>query len=127
VDVGVATIRNDTRITPLGKWLRRFRIDELPQLWNVLKGDMSIVGPRPEQRSLSDDYTRAIPAFAYRSMVRPGITGWAQVRAGYAADLAETRIKLGYDLFYLKYFSFSLDVQILLRTIWILLSGRGVR
>jgi lipopolysaccharide/colanic/teichoic acid biosynthesis glycosyltransferase len=123
----IATVQGDARITPLGAWLRRFRIDELPQLWNVLKGDMSIIGPRPEQPNLTEAYCEKLPAFAYRSLVRPGITGWAQVRAGYAADLQETRVKLSYDLFYLKNFSFSLDLQILLRTIWTLLSGNGVR
>ncbi len=124
---GVATAVDDQRITPLGAWLRRFHIDELPQLWNVLAGDMSLVGPRPEQPGLTETYIRQVPAFAYRQLVRPGITGWAQVRAGYAADLAETRVKLGYDLFYLKNFSFGLDVQICARTVWTLLTGGGVR
>lgn len=118
---------NDVRITPAGRWLRRFRIDELPQLWNVLIGDMSVIGPRPEWTVLSDDYVQKLPVYAYRHLVRPGITGWAQVKGGYAADLAETRTKVGYDLFYIKYLSFSLDIQILLRTIWTLLSGSGAR
>lgn len=117
----------DARITPAGYWLRRFRIDELPQLWNVLKGDMSIIGPRPEWDVLSRDYLEQLPAYAYRHLVRPGITGWAQVRGGYASDLAETRTKVGYDLFYIKNLSFALDVQILARTIWTLLTGRGAR
>ena len=123
----VATSPADARITPLGRWLRRFRIDELPQLWNVLIGDMSLVGPRPEQPVLAEDYALRTPAFAYRQLVRPGITGWAQVRAPYAANLAETRVKLGYDLFYLKHLSLGLDVQILLRTVWTLIGGGGVR
>jgi len=118
---------NDVRITPAGRWLRRFRIDELPQLWNVLIGDMSVIGPRPEWTVLSDDYVQKLPVYAYRHLVRPGITGWAQVKGGYAADLAETRTKVAYDLFYIKYLSFSLDIQILLRTIWTLLSGSGAR
>lgn len=122
-----ATVRRDPRITPLGAWLRRFRVDEIPQLWNVLVGDMSLIGPRPEQPALAERYTREVPAFAFRALVRPGITGWAQVRAAYAADLAETRVKLAYDLFYLKNFSFGLDVQILARTVWTLISGGGVR
>ena len=117
----------DDRITPLGRWLRRFRVDELPQLWNVLKGDMSVIGPRPEWTLLSDQYIKQLPVYAYRQMVRPGITGWAQVMGGYAADMAETRTKVGYDLFYIKNLSFSLDVQILARTIWTLLSGSGAR
>jgi lipopolysaccharide/colanic/teichoic acid biosynthesis glycosyltransferase len=127
VNVGTATSKADPRVTPVGRWLRRFHIDELPQLWNVLIGDMSIVGPRPEQPALAEEYRLQIPAFAYRLMVRPGITGWAQVRAGYAADVAETRVKLGYDLFYLKNFSFALDLQILMRTIGTLVTGGGVR
>lgn len=125
--VEMATTENDMRVTRLGGWLRRFRIDELPQLWNVLKGDMSIIGPRPEQPLLSERYCSKMPAFAYRSLVRPGITGWAQVRSGYAANLEETRIKLAYDLFYLKNFSYALDIQIVLRTVSTLLTGRGVR
>lgn len=124
---GVATAVADNRITPVGRWLRRFHVDELPQIFNVLAGDMSLVGPRPEQPGLTAAYIREVPAFAYRQLVRPGITGWAQVRAGYAADLEETRVKLGYDLFYLKNFSFGLDVQILARTVWTLLVGGGVR
>jgi lipopolysaccharide/colanic/teichoic acid biosynthesis glycosyltransferase len=127
VDRADATGRGDRRVTPLGALLRRFRIDELPQLWNVLKGDMSLIGPRPEQVALTVAYTKDLPAFAYRHLVRPGITGWAQVRAGYAADLAETKVKLSYDLYYLKYFSASLDLQIVFRTVVILLTGRGVR
>ena len=127
VEVGSATLEGDARITPLGGWLRRFHIDELPQLWNVLVGDMSIVGPRPEQPGLAQAYERAIPAFTYRQLVRPGITGWAQVRAPYAADLAETQVKLGYDLFYLKNFSFALDLQIMMRTFGTVLGGGGVR
>lgn len=117
----------DSRITRVGYWLRRFRIDELPQLWNVFKGDMSIIGPRPEWTVLSDQYVSQFPEYAYRSLVRPGITGWAQVRGGYAADLAETRVKVAYDLFYIKNLSFALDLQILVRTVWTLVSGSGAR
>ncbi|MBA4804674.1 MAG: sugar transferase [Brevundimonas sp.] len=121
------TGRDDDRITPVGRWLRRSRIDELPQLWNVLKGDMSVIGPRPEWTLLSEQYVRDMPVYAYRQLVRPGITGWAQVRGGYAADITETRMKVAYDLFYIKNLSFSLDVQILGRTIWTLVSGDGAR
>lgn len=117
----------DARVTPLGRVLRRFRIDELPQLWHVLKGDMSIVGPRPEWTVLSESYTDALPVYAYRHLVRPGITGWAQVRGGYASDLEETRVKVEYDLFYVKNLSLGLDLQILARTVWILVSGSGAR
>jgi lipopolysaccharide/colanic/teichoic acid biosynthesis glycosyltransferase len=119
--------RDDFRITAAGRWLRRFRIDELPQLWNVMIGDMSVIGPRPEWTPLSDRYIEQLPVYAYRHLVRPGITGWAQVRGGYAADLEETRAKVGYDLFYIKNLSFSLDLQILIRTIGTLLTGSGAR
>lgn len=124
---GTATAQSDARVTKVGAALRRFRVDELPQLWNVLKGDMSLIGPRPEQPGLTKDYIAAMPAFAYRSLVRPGITGWAQVNAGYAANVEETRVKLGYDLFYVKNFSFALDVQVLIRTVSTVLGGGGVR
>lgn len=118
---------NDTRITSLGRILRRYRIDELPQLCNVLNGHMSIIGPRPEWVVLSEKYGAALPVYAYRHLVRPGITGWAQVRGGYAGDLAETRAKVGYDLFYIKNMSFALDIQILVRTVWTLIIGHGAR
>lgn len=127
VAAGIATGADDARITPLGRWLRRFRIDELPQLVNVLAGEMSLVGPRPEQVGLAAAYADASPAFAWRALVRPGITGWAQVRAPYAADLAETRVKLAYDLFYVKHQSFALDIQILARTAWTVITGAGAR
>jgi len=125
-DTGTTKI-GDSRVTSLGQWLRRCRIDELPQLWNVFLGNMSIIGPRPEWTVLSEDYSRALPVYGYRHLVRPGITGWAQVRGGYASDLEETRTKIGYDLFYIKNLSFSLDVQILLRTVSTLLTGSGAR
>ena len=121
------TSLNDSRITPVGRWLRRYHIDEVPQLWNVLVGDMSLVGPRPEWTALADTYVCEVPAYAYRHLLRPGITGWAQVRTGYAADVKDTRVKLGYDLFYLKNFSFSLDVQILMLTLVDILRGRRGR
>lgn len=126
-DEARTTVVGDARITALGRVLRRYRIDELPQLWNVLAGQMSIIGPRPEWTVLSEQYTAELPVYAYRHLVRPGITGWAQVRGGYAGDLAETRVKVGYDLFYIKNMSFSMDSQILIRTVWTLLSGDGAR
>ena len=124
---GVATAVADSRITPLGRWLRRLHIDELPQLWNVFRGDMSLIGPRPEQPGLAEAYGREVKSYGFRHLVRPGITGWAQVRAGYAANLEETRVKLRYDLFYIKRISFSLDLQIMARTLWTLAVGGGVR
>ena len=124
---GVATAVGDARITPFGRWLRRLHVDELPQLWNVFRGDMSLVGPRPEQPGLAEAYSRQMRSYGFRHLVRPGITGWAQVRAGYAANLDETRVKLRYDLFYIKRISFSLDLQIMARTLWTLAAGGGVR
>jgi lipopolysaccharide/colanic/teichoic acid biosynthesis glycosyltransferase len=114
-------------VTRVGQWLRLSRVDELPQLWNVLIGDMSFIGPRPEWTVLAERYVAQLPAYAYRHLVRPGITGWAQVRSGYAGDLQETRLKVAYDLFYLKHFSFALDLQVLLRTVFTLLFARGAR
>lgn len=121
------TSAGDDRVTPLGRALRRYRLDELPQLWNVLKGDMSLIGPRPEWTPLNEAYVRQMPTYAYRNMVRPGISGWAQVRSGYAGDLEETRVKLSYDLYYVKNLSLMLDLQIILRTAWTLIAGSGAR
>jgi len=126
-DSQVATAVGDQRVTPVGRWLRRFHIDELPQLWHVLVAEMSLIGPRPEQPDLAEAYSREAPDFAFRQLMRPGLTGWAQVRAGYAADLAETRVKLDHDLYYLRNCSFALDVEICVRTIGALLSGAGAR
>ena len=112
------TRENDARITRLGKALRRYRIDELPQLLNVLRGDMSLIGPRPEQRELVKHYSSKIPFYDYRHVVRPGISGWAQINQGYVADsLRDTKTKLEYDLFYIRHLSVWLDLVILFRTV----------
>jgi lipopolysaccharide/colanic/teichoic acid biosynthesis glycosyltransferase len=124
---GAATTGDDARITPLGRFLRRYRIDELPQLWHIARGEMSLIGPRPEWTVLADEYERQVPAYAFRQIVRPGLTGWAQVNSGYAANVEEMRVKLGFDLYYLKNFSLALDLQVLARTAWVLLSGSGAR
>lgn len=121
------TMAKDDRITPLGAVLRRFRIDELPQLWNVAVGEMSLIGPRPDMTFLAELYQLQAPAYTWRHLVRPGVTGWAQVRAGYASDLAEAKVKLSYDLFYVKNMSLPLDLQILARTFWTIVAGGGVR
>lgn len=118
---------DDERITKLGKFIRKFRIDELPQFWNVIKGDMSLVGPRPEQEEFVTRFDREIPFYSYRHKVRPGITGWAQVRDGYAASLESTRKKLEYDLYYVKNLSLSLDLLIVYATIKTVLTGFGSR
>lgn len=122
-----AAVPGDTRVTRLGRILRRFRIDELPQLWNVLKGDMSLIGPRPEAVPLHAAYLGQLPNYAYRYLVRPGITGWAQVCAPPSANADEARQKLTYDLFYVKKLSLWLDLKIVVRTFWTITAGGGVR
>lgn len=117
----------DDRIPPFGRLLRRLRIDELPQLWNVLVGDMSLVGPRPEAADFHRAYLKELPEYAYRNLVRPGITGWAQVCTRPSANVQEARNKLSYDLYYVKKVSLLLDLRIFVRTFWILASGAGVR
>jgi exopolysaccharide biosynthesis polyprenyl glycosylphosphotransferase len=116
---------NVDRITRLGGWLRRFRLDELPQLVNVLKGEMNLVGPRPHPTSNHQTFTERIAYYPIRLTVRPGVTGWAQVRYGYANDLEEETEKMRYDLFYIKNRSLRLDARILLETIFVILSGDG--
>ncbi|HEU4685895.1 MAG TPA: exopolysaccharide biosynthesis polyprenyl glycosylphosphotransferase [Nitrospira sp.] len=118
---------NGMRITRVGRWLRKFRLDELPQLFNVLCGHMNLVGPRPHPVSNYALFLDRIPFYAFRTMVRPGITGWAQVRYGYANDLQEETEKMRYDLYYIKYQSFRLDLEILLRTIGVVMLGRETR
>jgi exopolysaccharide biosynthesis polyprenyl glycosylphosphotransferase len=115
---------NDPRITRIGKWLRKFRIDELPQLINVLRGQMSLVGPRPERAAFIARLAPAIPFYAERMMVKPGITGWAQVRQPYAASDEAARRKLQADLYYIKHMSFLTDLYICLMTVRIVLLGQ---
>jgi exopolysaccharide biosynthesis polyprenyl glycosylphosphotransferase len=117
----------DPRVTKIGKIIRIMRIDELPQLWNVLKGNMSLIGPRPERPEFIIELGKAIPYFRYRHYVKPGITGWAQVNYKYGASIKDAENKLEYDLYYLKYFSFLLDFQIIRRTIRVVLIGKGAR
>jgi sugar transferase (PEP-CTERM system associated) len=117
--------RNDQRITRLGRLLRRSRLDELPQLWNVVCGHMSLVGPRPERPEFVSALTRDIPFYGQRHVVRPGLTGWAQVRYTYAASIEDSLEKLQYDLFYIKHMSVSLDLFILAKTVKTVLMGRG--
>ncbi|EQA36443.1 exopolysaccharide biosynthesis polyprenyl glycosylphosphotransferase [Leptospira inadai serovar Lyme str. 10] len=118
---------NDPRITKVGRILRRYRIDEIPQLFNVLIGDMSFIGPRPESMELSEWYERDVPFFAYRHVVRPGISGWAQVEQGYAAEVDGMKVKLEYDFFYIKRFSLWLDILIFFKTLKTIFSGFGSR
>jgi len=115
----------DSRITRVGRLLRAARLDELPQLWNVLRGDMSLIGPRAEWDRLVQDYERQIPCYYFRHLVKPGITGWAQVNYNYGSSLEDTIRKLEYDLYYIRYFSFTLDASIVLKTIHVMLFGKG--
>ncbi len=121
------TDKYDGRVTRIGKVLRKSRIDELPQLWNVMIGDMSLIGPRPEQLGLIDSIQKNIPLFSLRHSLRPGITGWAQVRHGYADDISTTREKLAYDLWYVSNISILVDMSIALRTLRVILTGFGSR
>ncbi len=117
----------DSRMTRLGRFLRKSRIDEMPQFWNVLRGDMSIVGPRPEQPTLAAELEREINYFSYRHLVKPGITGWAQINHGYAASVDESRTKLSYDLYYVRHHTLALDLDIMLRTFFVMLARIGSR
>jgi lipopolysaccharide/colanic/teichoic acid biosynthesis glycosyltransferase len=117
----------DSRVTRIGSFLRQFRLDELPQFWNVLRGEMSIIGPRPEQLVFAEAFDTDIPLYQLRHNVRPGITGWAQVRQGYAAGTIETETKLRYDFYYVKHCSLGLDFTIAWRTILTILTGFGSR
>jgi len=117
----------DLRVTRVGRFLRRYRLDELPQVINVLKGEMSWIGPRPEAIPLSRWYEAELPFYRYRHIVRPGITGWAQLKQGHVAEVDEVLEKLHYDFYYIKNFSFWLDLLILAGTIRIMLSGYGAR
>ncbi|WP_271439670.1 sugar transferase [Pontixanthobacter luteolus] len=117
----------DDRITRVGRFLRKVRLDELPQAWNILKGDMSWIGPRPEAISLSEWYEKEIPFYSYRHIVRPGLTGWAQVNQGHVTDLGDVNAKLRYDFYYVKNISHWLDMLIALKTIRVVLGGLGAK
>jgi len=117
----------DPRITAVGRFLRVTRLDEIPQLWNVLKGDMSLVGPRPERPEFIQWLKQEIPYYNLRHTVRPGITGWAQIRYRYGNSIEDTREKLRYDLFYIKNMAPGLDALILFQTIKTILLGRGAK
>lgn len=118
---------NDPRITKVGSFIRKVRIDELPQAWSVLKGEMSFVGPRPERPQFVDDLQTKMPFFAERHMVKPGITGWAQINYPYGASIEDSRHKLEYDLYYAKNYTPFLDILILLQTIRVVLWPEGAR
>lgn len=118
---------NDKRITRLGAFLRRTRLDELPQLINVVRGEMSLIGPRPEATELTGWYEQEIPFYHYRHIIKPGITGWAQINQGHVTEVAQIREKLHLDFYYVKNFSFWLDVLIVIRTVQTMVTGSGAR
>jgi exopolysaccharide biosynthesis polyprenyl glycosylphosphotransferase len=120
-----ATMENDPRVTRVGNFLRRTRLDELPQFWSVLTGEMSLVGPRAERPGLVNEYQKQIPFYRARLLVKPGLTGWAQINYGYVASVTETVVKLEYDLYYIKHRTLAMDVSIILRTIGTVLRRTG--
>lgn len=117
----------DERITRVGRFLRKTRLDELPQAWNILRGEMSWIGPRPEAAELAHWYGQEIAFYAYRHIVRPGITGWAQVNQGHVADVEGVRQKLRLDFYYVKNLSLWLDVLIALKTLRVIVRGIGAK
>lgn len=116
--------KNDPRVTRVGRFIRKTRIDEVPQLINVIKGDMSLIGPRPERDVFTEKFSKEIPGFKKRLSVKPGLTGWAQVNGGYDSTPAE---KFSLDMYYIQRQSLALDLRILYRTVWVVLSGSGAR
>lgn len=118
---------DDMRVTKFGSFIRKTRLDELPQFTNVLRGEMSLIGPRPEQLDFVRQFNETIPFYRYRHIVKPGISGWAQVMQGYASDEDETKLKLEYDFFYIKNFSLTLDLLIVIKTIQTMVTGFGAR
>lgn len=123
----VVTTTDDDRITKVGKFIRKTRIDELPQFINVIKGEMSLIGPRAEFLDFAVELEKEVPFFNYRHIVKPGISGWAQVNQGYATGPDETKIKIEYDFYYIKHISFSLDLLVFFKTIHTILTGFGAR
>ncbi|HJY53450.1 MAG TPA: sugar transferase [Candidatus Udaeobacter sp.] len=121
----IYTREDDQRVTSVGRWLRKLRLDELPQLWNALKGDISLIGPRPEWSKCAERYERTIPFYHFRHLVKPGITGWAQVNYRYGESNEDAVEKLKYDLYYIRHYSLKLDAMIVLKTLYTMLFGKG--
>ena len=115
--------RNDQRVTVLGKWLRKSRLDEVPQFYNILRGDMSFIGPRPEREELLKQIESEIPYFRFRNLIKPGLSGWAQINYGYGSNIDDAKMKLSYDLYYLKHANLALDLLIVLRTFGAMMRG----
>ena len=121
----IYTRKDDRRVTSVGRWLRKLRLDELPQLWNALKGDISLIGPRPEWSKCAERYEQTIPFYHFRHLVKPGITGWAQVNYPYGESDEDAVEKLKYDLYYIRHYSLKLDAMIVLKTIYTMFFGKG--
>jgi len=121
----IYTRKGDHRVTSVGRWLRKFRIDELPQLWNAFKGDISLIGPRPEWSKCAERYEQTIPFYHFRHLVKPGITGWAQVNYPYGESDEDAVEKLKYDLYYIRHYSLKLDAMIVLKTLYTMMFGKG--
>jgi lipopolysaccharide/colanic/teichoic acid biosynthesis glycosyltransferase len=121
------TVPGDPRVTRVGRFIRRHHLDELPQLWNVMKGEMSLIGPRPEPLPVSERCEVIYPLFRYRYVVRPGVTGWAQVKQGYTSELADIGTKLEHDFYYILHLTPKLDLLVIVRTIRALFTGDGAR
>ena len=119
------TLDNDPRITPIGHWLRKYRLDELPQLWNILKGEMSIVGPRPERPYFIEQIMAQAPYYCLLYKVRPGLTSWGPIRVGYTDTMEKMIERLNSDIVYVENMSLALDGKILLYTIGVILRGKG--
>ena len=119
------TLENDPRVTRVGRFMRKTRLDELPQFWNVLRGEMSLVGPRAERPELVAEYQKQVPFYRARLLVKPGLGGWAQINYGYVASVTETAVKIEYDLYYIKHRTFAMDFQIILRTVGTVLRRTG--
>ena len=126
-DAAGKLLPDEERITRVGAFVRSTSLDELMQFVNVLKGDMSLIGPRPEQKVFVEQFEQAIPFYNYRHIVKPGLSGWAQVTQGYASDTEETQVKIEYDFYYIKNFSFLLDLVTIAKTIRIIMTGFGAR
>ena len=121
----IYTREGDRRVTSMGRWLRKLRLDELPQLWNALKGDISLIGPRPEWSKCAERYEQTIPFYHFRNLVKPGITGWAQVNYPYGESDEDAVEKLKYDLYYIRHYSLKLDAMIVLKTLYTMMFGKG--
>ncbi len=124
-DEDIYTRQGDRRVTAMGRLLRKLRVDELPQLWNALKGDISLIGPRPEWSKCAERYEQTIPFYHFRHLVKPGITGWAQVNYPYGESDEDAVEKLKYDLYYIRHYSLKLDAMIVLKTLYTMLFGKG--